>query len=501
MNKVRKTFFGFYVLIFCLIQIPFNVSAQAKAKIDLQRDSEVKAINNYIEYLNKSMHGLYIINLLLENENHKINKFVDLESHIMENIENDMFSHNVFTDHDFYERTIEDFGGTVLSQEHPFELADRAKKESTVLPKEVSLKWNAKIDEINLLLNRANEIRFEIVNYLGSHNLNNREDVYGAYEILESARDLYGAFYVLESDFYSDLVRFYKSKYSQTDNADLIKAMSSLHKASRLILDALRFTNDNSFDELIAGMNKATEEFKLVSRAYTSNPKYKNTNLVSNFKKIQRKCQLVISTAQEFLDSGTVAEKYKLYGKYYYYHNNKIAFNVDWFGSGFIQEMNNILVKMRGGFLSYDETPVFFKVIYPEKLDTLQQIASTDPMIDRIPRKLKNREIKESKHTILADGETIELKLFDHMIQDGDIVSINFNGDWILEKHSIENKAEILTLKLNPKGKNYLLLHADSEGRRPPNTLGIKYTYQGETKEIQLKSSLKTSELIEIRSN
>ena len=95
----------------------------------------------------------------------------------------------------------------------------------------------------------------------------------------------------------------------------------------------------------------------------------------------------------------------------------------------------------------------------------------------------------------------IVLNLFDYKIQDGDIVSINFNGDWILENHSIETKASELTLKLNPNGKNYILLHAESVGRRPPNTMGIKYTYKGEERELELKSDLDNSELIEIRSH
>ena len=48
-------------------------------------------------------------------------------------------------------------------------------------------------------------------------------------------------------------------------------------------------------------------------------------------------------------------------------------------------------------------------------------------------------------------------------------------------------------------GRNFLLLHADNVGKRPPNTIGIRYTYRGEDKEVILKSDYNTSELIELK--
>ncbi|HRG65739.1 MAG TPA: hypothetical protein PLV12_08040, partial [Saprospiraceae bacterium] len=89
--------------------------------------------------------------------------------------------------------------------------------------------------------------------------------------------------------------------------------------------------------------------------------------------------------------------------------------------------------------------------------------------------------------------------LFDHMVVDGDIVSINYNGDWILEKVELERGSKKFKLQLNKEGRNFLLLHADNVGKRPPNTIGIRYTYRGEDKEVILKSDYNTSELIELK--
>ena len=97
-----------------------------------------------------------------------------------------------------------------------------------------------------------------------------------------------------------------------------------------------------------------------------------------------------------------------------------------------------------------------------------------------------------------VESSIVEIQLYDHMIADGDIVSINFNGDWILEKEELESGSKTVKLQLNKEGKNFLLLHADNVGKRPPNTMGLSYKYHGEKKEIILKSDDNTSELIEI---
>ena len=138
-------------------------------------------------------------------------------------------------------------------------------------------------------------------------------------------------------------------------------------------------------------------------------------------------------------------------------------------------------------------------IIYPEKLKEDNVIVSTDDEIEVLPEKLKDRQVITSNRTIYVDSLQFSIQLFDHMIQDGDIVSINFNGDWILENLSLEATPTKLNIKLNEQGKNYLLLHAENIGKRPPNTMGVSYYYQGKKEEIILKSDLNASEMIEIQ--
>lgn len=88
--------------------------------------------------------------------------------------------------------------------------------------------------------------------------------------------------------------------------------------------------------------------------------------------------------------------------------------------------------------------------------------------------------------------------MFDHKIIDKDIVSLSFNGEWIIEKFEISEKPKPFTLKLNVEGKNFLLLHADDMGRQPPATIALSYTYKGKRELIVLNSDTVKSEVIEI---
>lgn len=157
------------------------------------------------------------------------------------------------------------------------------------------------------------------------------------------------------------------------------------------------------------------------------------------------------------------------------------------------------------------EIPHYFKVIYPERkekvsilaevpeVETSTEAATPVAVVSEIPTVFEEREVIASDHTVYTDKTELTVNLYDHLLLDGDIVSISFNGEWVLQNHSLEASPKKLKLKLNPNGKNYLLLHAENLGRRPPNTIGISYLAPGGGREkILLRSDLEKSELIEI---
>ena len=93
------------------------------APLNNTNDEKVKALNNYVYFVNESIHGMLIVHRLLENFNLDINKYVDLESfqinfYSNRDLPKDIFddSENWFYDispYEWYEKTIE--GNSSLS--------------------------------------------------------------------------------------------------------------------------------------------------------------------------------------------------------------------------------------------------------------------------------------------------------------------------------------------------------------------------------------------------
>jgi hypothetical protein len=120
-------------------------------------------------------------------------------------------------------------------------------------------------------------------------------------------------------------------------------------------------------------------------------------------------------------------------------------------------------------------------------------------MVDDIPPSLDGRKLNKKKEGLIkVDRELVEVSIYDHMIQDGDIVSLNFNGEWVLRQHKLTSEPYIIKLKLNQEGKNFLVLHAENMGARPPNTMAVSYFAMGKKQLYVMNSDMNTSEVIEL---
>ncbi len=84
---------------------------------------------------------------------------------------------------------------------------------------------------------------------------------------------------------------------------------------------------------------------------------------------------------------------------------------------------------------------------------------------------LENRKV-DTKFNITVESTTLTLDVWDHNIEDGDIISLNLNGEWILESHTIHTVKHQLSLQLTQK-ENILVLHAVNLGSSPPNTASM----------------------------
>lgn len=446
---------------------------------------ETKAINEYVDYFNESIHGMLIIHRLLENNNQDINKYVDLEGYQINFYTNNDLPKNIFEDPEqwFYEVSPEKRYANLKTVENNIPLA--IKKDLI-----------GQADAIHTICTSVNSIRFEVEKYIDEHDLTVRDELYGVYELLEKAVSLYSYFYSTQNEFQRTIKPYYTQ--SLDDNKDdsfmnMYNSFIELHSNSKNILHALRIKDESQIPKLNTQLKTAYADFEIKINSPEYAGKYKKSLQYST---IQSKVKDVMNAADEFV-AGNVPVEYKLYGKYYYYHNSNVINKFNKYGNGFVNEMNKLADKQNSVFPHFLEVPHYFQVIYPMKIIEQDYISSETKMIDVVPTSLENRTVTVSDNVIKAETTLLEIELYDYKLKDNDIVSVNFNGDWIFKDLSLETEPKKLKLKLNETGVNYLLIQAESVGVIAPNTVAIKYKIGAKRDEIILESDLNSSALIE----
>ncbi len=461
---------AFIVLIFVSI---INLHAQSSEKL--------KALNSYVNFTNESIHGILTVHRLLENFNQEVNKYVDLPGYRINNISNADLPGNIFRDEDhwFYSVT-------------PYEWYEKIKAEKSILGDEYTKKIFPIADDMFKTLNEINKIRFDIADFIKNSDLTQKSSLDSVYILMEKAVDIIDLFYALELNLEDAL--------DQISQTILISEKSEnpyigLYNASRDLVTTIRVSDQTNVKMKIQELEKYLNSAKI----YFSSNQNSKAKLTAN--KVILINEGILKIAKELTETPVLAEEYKLYGDYYYYYNVKLVEKLNRYGNGFVPFLNNLIDIEALPYLHRMELPHYFKVIYPKRVDKqIETIVASVSDIKALPTKLAGREVKPvAKEMIITNTESLEIELYDYKIQDGDIVSINFNGDWIYEKLSLETKPKKLILELNESGRNYIILHAVNVGRRPPNTIGLNYTYKGQKKTIVLQSDLDNSELVEIK--
>ncbi len=468
----------YFKLALCfVIASVFTVSIFAQQGYQQKLDD----INLQVKYVNESIHGIMVANKLFELFNQDVNKYVDLESYKLQGFDNKDLPKNLFdsSSQDYYED---------LS---PIDYYKKITNSTTIS------KGN-KVHAVQLYatINDIDKKRFDIERYLDLHDLSDYDNLSGIYGLLEQCVALYKQFYSQ----YREYSKMLNTQYSAIKNtnfkeAAVYKYFAEMHGHTLNAMHNIRVKKD---DEVKGDLkNIALMYVRFKKELDVHNGPFADLRSNPN---ILPKIEQGIGDIRSFTEKEAIQKSYEQYGRNYYTHNKSAIAKMNKYGNGFIQEMNLKLDQAQLPFMQFLQVPHYFKVVYPKKVDIIQQISSTQSFISTLPKNMGQRAIKENRIMIKSQTKVFELELFDHMVQDGDLVSINFNGDWVLENFSLEKKSKKLRLDLNQNGKNFLLLYAASVGQRPPNTMAVKYTNTKEEEvQIILKSDLKKSEIIEIQ--
>lgn len=460
-----------------------NTSAQLT---NTTESKKVEALNNYVFFANECAHGMLIVHGLLYRFNQDLNREIDMDSYQVNFYTNKDLPADIFADTWFYDIA-------------PYEWHKKAKTSSSVLPPASAQVLNTLSDQLKAIVVDINALRFSLEN-LVTADMNNQDNVLAVYNELERATTLFDDFHAQQQKLRISLDKAYgKIKPSlDVEFPDLIKMMDNSYRVSLAIMNTLHAKTDEGIIEKIEKLDQTQINLKATSLDAYNSTRLLSREIQGHYKNLQSQLLKFNESTNDFYYTADVPQEYKFYGKYYYYYNKDLISKFNRFGIGIVFEINSILDYLKSDQLRYMEVPHFYQVVYPKKIEKVDHLSSSAGTLTTLPTKLKDREITVANKSIKVDSAKVVFELYDHMIEDGDIVSINFNGDWVVESHKITSKPYELKVQLNESGKNYIILHAENVGRRPPNTMAVSYMYNGKKKQIIMKADLNTSEMIEI---
>lgn len=140
-----------------------------------------------------------------------------------------------------------------------------------------------------------------------------------------------------------------------------------------------------------------------------------------------------------------------------------------------------------------------------EKIDTVVEMnivatkttTSTSPKEPLVAKPAYSNRKQIVKETIHVPKDSIWVQVWDSNREDGDIISLEFNGQILLKEHTLTRNKKGFRVPLLP-GVNTLTLIAHNLGEIPPNTAAIEVERKEGHKLIVLESDMDTSESIQI---
>lgn len=147
----------------------------------------------------------------------------------------------------------------------------------------------------------------------------------------------------------------------------------------------------------------------------------------------------------------------------------------------FKQGLSRVILEGKKGYIRYKEP-------LDEDMKASQTQADPDEMTER---RVKNGQ------RVKVNSNQLVIRVYDHKKIDGDIISLNHNGQWILFRHELIAQPYEFQVKLERgSDKNYLMLFANNIGREPPNTAAL-WISDGETEQkVILNSDMSTCDII-----
>ena len=115
----------------------------------------------------------------------------------------------------------------------------------------------------------------------------------------------------------------------------------------------------------------------------------------------------------------------------------------------------------------------------------------TAPPLVTPTKKVEGRTVIVSRKITVKSG-TVTVWVWDDQKVDGDIISLNLNGQWIVQDYTLEKKRKGYIVTLRP-GENTFVLHALNLGKIKPNTAAMLVDDGSSKQKLLLESDLESS--------
>lgn len=114
----------------------------------------------------------------------------------------------------------------------------------------------------------------------------------------------------------------------------------------------------------------------------------------------------------------------------------------------------------------------------------------------KTPTEVADRKLIIEEKVKVHSSKVI-VEMWDHQAEDGDRVSLNFNGEWILKNYTLKKEKYVFELELD-EGLNTFVLHALNLGKYGSNTAALNVKDGLKEHKIILESDMKESGTLEI---
>jgi hypothetical protein len=101
-------------------------------------------------------------------------------------------------------------------------------------------------------------------------------------------------------------------------------------------------------------------------------------------------------------------------------------------------------------------------------------------------------------HAIQVTNRKLTIKVWDHNIVDGDIISLKWGDKWILSEYPIVTAPREIQLTVHGFSEK-LVLYAHNVGQVPPNTATVSVSDGHQFHRFELNADLETSEALVIQ--